>query len=63
VLSGRSRQNLMPSGGPRPEALDDHEAIAAAVARMDPAAARARTADLLLEVEEAILRRDGIPAP
>ena len=57
VLSGRSRQNLMPSG-PRPEALDEHEAVAAAVAAMDPAAARARMADLLLEVEDAILRRE-----
>lgn len=57
VLSGRSRQNLMPSG-PRPEALDEHEAIAAAVAAMDPAAARARMADLLLEVEDAILHRE-----
>ncbi|MFJ2660203.1 FadR/GntR family transcriptional regulator [Arthrobacter koreensis] len=62
VLSGRSRQNLMPEGGPRPEALDEHEAIAAAVAQADPAAARARTADLLLEVEDAILRRHQEPA-
>ena len=57
VLSGRSRQNLMPSG-PRPEALDEHEAVAAAVAAMDPAAARARMADLLLEVEDAVLHRE-----
>ncbi|MBF4994604.1 FadR family transcriptional regulator [Arthrobacter gandavensis] len=57
VLSGRSRQNLMPEDGPRPEALDGHEAIAAAVAQGDPAAARARAADLLLEVEDANLRR------
>ena len=63
VLSGRSRQDLMPPGGPRPEALDEHEAIAAAVADRDPAAARARTADLLLEVEDAILRRGQSPAP
>ena len=57
VLSGRSRQNLMPSG-PRPEALDQHEAVAAAVAAKDPAAARARMADLLLEVEDAILHHE-----
>ncbi len=57
VLSGRSRQDLMPADGPKPEALDEHEAIAAAVAEGDPAAARARAADLLLEVEDAILRR------
>lgn len=57
VLTGRSRQNLMPAG-PRPEALDEHEAVAAAVSALDPAAARARMADLLLEVEEAILSRE-----
>ena len=57
VLSGRTRQNLMP-GGPRPEALAQHEAVAAAVADMDPAAARAGMADLLVEVEEAILARN-----
>ena len=57
VLTGRSRQNLMPSG-PRPEALDEHEAVAAAIAARDSAAARARMADLLLEVEDVILHRE-----
>lgn len=53
VLSGRSRQNLMPAG-PRPEALDLHAGVADAVGREDPAAARAQMAELLVEVEEAI---------
>jgi len=53
VLSGRSRQNLMPEG-PRPEALELHAGVAEAVGREDPAAARAQMAELLVEVEEAI---------
>lgn len=53
VLSGRSRQNLMPAG-PRAEALDLHAGVADAVGREDPAAARAQMAELLVEVEEAI---------
>ncbi|MBD7994886.1 FadR family transcriptional regulator [Arthrobacter sp. Sa2CUA1] len=53
VLSGRSRQNLMPAG-PRPEALDLHAGVAEAIGREDPAAARACMAELLVEVEEAI---------
>jgi len=57
VLSGRSTQNLMPQG-PRPEALDLHELIAEAIAREDPAAARARMAALLVEVEEALRLQD-----
>lgn len=57
VLSGRTRENLMPAR-PRPEALDGHEAVAAAVADMDSAGARARMAGLLVEVEEAILGRE-----
>ena len=55
VLSGRSRQNLMPAE-PRPEALDLHELVAEAIAREDPAAARENMAALLVEVEEALGR-------
>ncbi|WP_321164378.1 MULTISPECIES: FadR/GntR family transcriptional regulator [Arthrobacter] len=57
VLSGRTRENLMPAR-PRPEALDGHEAVAAAVADRDSAGARARMAGLLVEVEEAILGQE-----
>lgn len=53
VLSGRTDQGLMPAQ-PQPEALDGHEAVAQAVFRGDPAAARAAMQLILDEVRSAV---------
>lgn len=51
VLQGRTELGLMPAQ-PKPEALDGHEAVAEAVFRGDPAAARAAMEDVLNEVRQ-----------
>nr|WP_300147430.1 FCD domain-containing protein [Propionicimonas sp.] len=52
VLQGRTELGLMPAQ-PKPEALAGHEAVAEAVFRGDPAAARAAMQAILDEVREA----------
>nr|WP_167996073.1 FCD domain-containing protein [Arthrobacter pigmenti] len=53
VLRGRTQQGLMPSN-PREHALATHEAVAAAVAGVDPEAAENAMRELLAEVRDAI---------
>ncbi|MBD5785118.1 FadR family transcriptional regulator [Cellulosimicrobium terreum] len=53
VLSGRTHLGLMPAS-PVPEALDQHEAVARAVAAADPEAAEAAMASLVGEVRRAL---------
>lgn len=53
VLRGRTNQGLMPRK-PREDALASHEAVAAAIADADSAAAEATMRELLAEVREAI---------
>ncbi len=57
VLSGRTHLGLMPAS-PVPEALDQHEAVARAVADGDPEAAEAAMAAIVGEVRTAL---DGVP--
>ena len=52
VLQGRTELGLMPAQ-PKPEALDGHEAVAEAVFRGDPVAARRAMQAILDEVREA----------
>lgn len=59
VISGRTHLGLMPAF-PEPGALDEHEAVAAAVARGDAPAAEAAMARIVREVRGALT--DG-PAP
>jgi len=54
VLSGRTRQGLMPRT-PRPHALDTHEQVAHAIQDGDAATAEAGMASLLAEVSSAII--------
>ena len=58
VLAGRTHLGLMPAS-PVPEALDQHEAVAHAVADGDPDAAEAAMAAIVGEVRHALARRDG----
>lgn len=53
VLSGRTHLGLMPAS-PVPEALDQHEAVARAVAAGDPEAAEAAMAAIVGEVRRAL---------
>jgi DNA-binding FadR family transcriptional regulator len=53
VLSGRTHLGLMPAS-PVPEALDQHEEVARAVAAGDPAAAEAAMAAIVGEVRRAL---------
>lgn len=53
VLSGRTHLGLMPAS-PVPEALDQHEAVARAVADADPEAAEAAMAAIVGEVRSAL---------
>lgn len=53
VLAGRMRHGLMPTR-PRPEALDAHDAVAAAVARRDPVAAERAMAVITTEIRTAL---------
>ncbi|MGW6228398.1 FadR/GntR family transcriptional regulator [Cellulosimicrobium cellulans] len=53
VLSGRTHLGLMPAS-PLPEALDQHEAVARAVADGDPRAAEAAMAAIVGEVRAAL---------
>ncbi|GAB3536985.1 FCD domain-containing protein [Arthrobacter tecti] len=53
VLRGRTQQGLMPSS-PREHALATHEAVAAAIAGVDPDAAENAMRELLAEVRDAI---------
>ncbi len=57
VLAGRTHLGLMPAS-PVPEALDQHEAVARAVATGDPAAAEAAMSAIVGEVRSALARRD-----
>ncbi len=57
VLSGRTHLGLMPAS-PVPEALDQHEAVARAVADGDPEAAEAAMAAIVGEVRTAL---GGVP--
>lgn len=52
VLQGRTELGLMPAQ-PKPEALDGHEAVAQAVFKGDPVAARLAMEGILAEVREA----------
>ena len=56
VLSGRTHLGLMPAS-PVPEALDQHEAVARAVADGDPEAAEAAMAAVVGEVRRALADR------
>lgn len=60
VISGRTHLGLMPAF-PEPEALDAHEAVAAAVARGDERAAEEAMARIVREVRGA-LDRPAVPA-
>ncbi|MBD8079903.1 FadR/GntR family transcriptional regulator [Cellulosimicrobium arenosum] len=53
VLSGRTHLGLMPAS-PVPEALDQHEAVARAVADADPEAAEAAMSSIVGEVRRAL---------
>ncbi|WP_402461701.1 FadR/GntR family transcriptional regulator [Isoptericola aurantiacus] len=53
VLAGRTHLGLMPAS-PEPEALDQHEAVARAVADGDPAAAETAMSALVGEVRRAL---------
>ncbi|MFC7877244.1 FadR/GntR family transcriptional regulator [Isoptericola sp. NPDC057391] len=57
VLAGRTHLGLMPPS-PAPEALDQHEAVARAVAEHDPGAAEAAMARIVGEVRRAL---DDLP--
>lgn len=59
VLRGRTELGMMPAI-PKPEALASHEAVAQAVFRGDPVAARAAMQEILDEVREAF---DQAPQP
>jgi DNA-binding FadR family transcriptional regulator len=54
VLAGRTRHGLMPSR-PRAEALDAHDAVAAAVAERSPAAAERAMTLITTEIRTALL--------
>ncbi|MCK9792516.1 FCD domain-containing protein [Isoptericola sp. 4D.3] len=63
VLSGRTHLGLMPAS-PVPEALDQHEALARAVAEQDAEAAEAAMSAIVGEVRRALDRRlPGAAAP
>lgn len=53
VLAGRTHLGLMPAS-PVPEALDQHEAVARAVAAGDPAAAQAAMSAIVGEVQRTL---------
>ncbi|TWH32123.1 Transcriptional regulators [Isoptericola variabilis J7] len=53
VLSGRTHLGLMPAS-PVPEALDQHEQVARAIADRDPVAAEAAMAAIVGEVRRAL---------
>jgi len=57
VLQGRTELGLMPSQ-PKPEALAGHEAVAEAIFRGDPVAARAAMQDILDEVRSVFSAAD-----
>lgn len=61
VLSGRTSVGLMPAS-PVPAALDDHEAVARAVALGDPAAAQRAMAGIVGEVQSALPDEPGAGA-
>lgn len=58
VLRGRTELDLMPAQ-PAPAALEGHEAVAEAVWRGDPVAARDAMAGIISEVQEAFSITDG----
>ncbi|MGF0115862.1 FadR/GntR family transcriptional regulator [Promicromonospora sp. Marseille-Q5078] len=60
VLSGRTHLGLMPAS-PVPEALDQHEAVARAVADGDPDAAEAAMSAIVGEVRRALVGRPTAP--
>ncbi len=57
VLAGRTSLGLMP-GDPNPSALDDHDALAVAVAKGDPDAAERHARAIVMEVWEDVLTND-----